>query len=368
MSSFEQEPTCLTIPGGQLAQTTEVYRSRYNVLKKWLAAPVVAFVAFVGMSQVETETAEAGEQWICQDPDYDGVHPETCGAWEIIWTPDTDPTTPTTRPSGGGGNNGGNNGGSGNNNGGSNNGNNGGNSNTGTTLPYEQQDNDHDNSPNGSDNCVDVANADQADMDKDGKGDACDDNVDGDAYIPGPANPDQFTQDYLDTSVGLGDPGVDIAKGMGINVDESTTGGKINSQIARSVAPEDWATVIANFAQYGVVVMETTTTTATTTTSLAPTTTAVPESVVTKETDALTPTSETLVVVNNPSSGGTSGESGFFSFDTTSGKIVWISGGLTLLGLLIWASRRKGHSDDESKQTNIENIHFPLPPSPAAGN
>ncbi len=46
-----------------------------------------------------------------------------------------------------------------------------------------QLDNDGDGVPNDSDNCVDLANADQADLDGDGLGDVCDDDIDGDGVL-----------------------------------------------------------------------------------------------------------------------------------------------------------------------------------------
>lgn len=53
---------------------------------------------------------------------------------------------------------------------------------------------DHDGVDRPRDNCKDVANADQADVDRDGKGDACDDDDDGDGLLdvsdPNPLNPD----------------------------------------------------------------------------------------------------------------------------------------------------------------------------------
>ena len=70
-----------------------------------------------------------------------------------------------------------------------------------------QLDDDGDGVPNGSDNCPDTANVDQADMDTDGIGDVCDDDMDGDGVLnvndncPETANADQADAD----SDGLGD-------------------------------------------------------------------------------------------------------------------------------------------------------------------
>ncbi len=64
-----------------------------------------------------------------------------------------------------------------------------------------QLDNDGDGLPNDSDNCPDIANADQADMDSDGIGDVCDDDMDGDGVLnvddncPETANADQADAD-----------------------------------------------------------------------------------------------------------------------------------------------------------------------------
>jgi len=70
-----------------------------------------------------------------------------------------------------------------------------------------QLDNDGDGVPNGSDNCPDTANVDQADLDTDGIGDVCDDDMDGDGVLnvndncPETANADQADAD----GDGLGD-------------------------------------------------------------------------------------------------------------------------------------------------------------------
>ncbi len=64
-----------------------------------------------------------------------------------------------------------------------------------------QLDNDGDGVPNDSDNCADIANADQADLDGDGLGDVCDDDIDGDGVLntsdncPLTANADQADAD-----------------------------------------------------------------------------------------------------------------------------------------------------------------------------
>jgi gliding motility-associated-like protein len=62
-------------------------------------------------------------------------------------------------------------------------------------------DTDGDGIPNGDDNCPDIANADQADLDGDGEGDVCDDDLDGDGVLnvddncPETANADQADAD-----------------------------------------------------------------------------------------------------------------------------------------------------------------------------
>ena len=52
--------------------------------------------------------------------------------------------------------------------------------------PPEKPDRDKDGTPDAEDNCPGVANADQEDKDDDGKGDACDGDIDGDGIANGP--------------------------------------------------------------------------------------------------------------------------------------------------------------------------------------
>lgn len=295
-------------------------------------------------------------EWVCTLRNPDG----SCVPGSEVWVPD--PTTSTTQPSnGGGGNNGGggsNNTGGNNNNGGSGGNGSGGNTAPATTLPYEQQNNDGDSLLNGADNCPDIANEDQIDMDGDGKGNLCDDNADGDPYIPAPTNPDQSTQDYLDTSIGLGQVGVDRAREQGINVDESTDAGKVNAQIARSVAPEDWDTVIANFNAYGVVVMETTTTTTTTTQVPTTTTTKIPETTIAVIPDT-TLEQTILIPTNNTGSkgGATAGE--------IAGGVGIGLGSLAVIGALFAVARRRNRKIQVQKPSSAQQY---IPASPAVGN
>lgn len=80
-------------------------------------------------------------------------------------------------------------------------------------------DSDGDGVPDGRDNCPMVPNPDQADLDGDMVGDACDDDADGDGVLdvedncPGLANPDQLDLD----GDGLGNPCDDDADGDGLD-------------------------------------------------------------------------------------------------------------------------------------------------------
>ena len=68
--------------------------------------------------------------------------------------------------------------------------------------PTETRDTDADGRGDNSDNCVADANADQADLDRDGKGDACDADVDGDGT---PNGSDAFPRDPAESSDRDGD-------------------------------------------------------------------------------------------------------------------------------------------------------------------
>ncbi len=70
-----------------------------------------------------------------------------------------------------------------------------------------QPDNDSDGVPNASDNCPDTANFDQADLDSDGIGDVCDDDLDGDGVLNGDDNcPETANADQADADGdGFGD-------------------------------------------------------------------------------------------------------------------------------------------------------------------
>ena len=68
----------------------------------------------------------------------------------------------------------------------------------GSSVGWDRDDADEDGIPNLTDNCPLIANKDQADLDADGVGDACDDDIDGDGVhnqddqCPLVYNPDQY--------------------------------------------------------------------------------------------------------------------------------------------------------------------------------
>lgn len=138
---------------------------------------------------------------------------------------------------------------------------------------------------------------------------------DADTYLAG--DPDPNLIDFLENSPGNtfnGAPidGVQVAKDLGINVDPSTPDGARNAQIARSVAQEDWPTVIANFGNYGIAVMYPTTTTelAATTTEVATTTTSTTPATTTTATSTPRNTTTTIMVTASPPTTGAPREIG----------------------------------------------------------
>ncbi len=124
---------------------------------------------------------------------------------------------------------------------------------------------------------------------------------DGDSWLASSADPN--TVDYLEYSSGNTDngapiDGVQVARDLGINVEPSTPEGARNAQIARSVAKQDWPTIIVNFEYYGIAVLDQTTTTSTTEASTTTTSTTEPET--TSTTSSVAATSTTTKVVLNP--------------------------------------------------------------------